>query len=111
MKNSFYILILVFLSSCKVTTVRQDHFSIELPNEGAGGYVWNHLPANENIKIIDSTRITLKDSTGFAKYLKQYHLMASQPGIYKLRFIKRRPFSHGRDTAEVIKKYWIRAQK
>ncbi len=111
MKKLSFILIIVFLYSCKVTTVEKRDFSIDLEKDGTGGYVWNYQHSTNNLKLIDSLRIAKEDSTGFTKYLKQYNFRATQPGLYKLQFIKKRPFSKSKDTAEIVERFWIRVKE
>ncbi|TBW28257.1 protease inhibitor I42 family protein [Gramella sp. KN1008] len=107
----FFILLFVGLAySCKVVTVDKKNFTIELDKDGVGGYTWNYLPGNTDVKLIDSTDIPKTDSTGFTEYSKQYKFQASRKGLYKLEFLKKRSFSKTADTAETYKKYWIRVK-
>jgi predicted secreted protein len=111
MKKLLSLIVLLSFYSCKVTTVEKQDFKIDLQKDGTGGYVWNYIPSSLDIIIVDSVRVPIKDSTGFTRYLKQYNFRATQPGLYKLQFIKKRPFSKSKDTAEIIKKFWIRIKK
>ena len=103
-------LLISLISSCRVRTVDKKHFSIALEKDGVGGYTWNYLKGNDNIKLIDSTDIPKTDSTGFTEYSKQYKFQAFSKGLYKLEFVKKRSFSKNADTAEIRKKYWIRVK-
>ncbi|WP_026932638.1 protease inhibitor I42 family protein [Christiangramia echinicola] len=111
MKKLLFLIFLLSFYSCKVTTVEKQDFKIDLQKDGTGGYVWNYIPSSPDITLVDSVRIPMKDSTGFIRYLRQYNFRATQLGLYKLQFIKKRPFSKSKDTAEIVEKFWIRIKE
>lgn len=110
MKRKCLLLALVIIS-CKIRIVDGTTFKIELDKNGAGGYQWE-FKGNEQIILIDSTQTSAKNENGFSEYKKIYQMKARKPGIYKLKFVKKRSFQKGiKDTAIIEKKIWIKVPK
>ena len=113
-RNTFKIVVLVLLAtlsvgSCSSLTkyALNQEFNILLPSDGASGFVWEYEP-NPGIQLVDSTIHERQLENGFYVQDKEYLLKGKNPGMYTIKFIKKRAFDPSLVVKENIRELRIK---